>query len=138
MNSHIASSGVLAKSLVVLFALFGVFFQLAAAVPVADMEKRDVWDPQLLYPHAGTIWYKGQTHNVTWDNSNPPSDLTDPVGLILLKAGSTATPLILADGFNILDGRVEVTVPWVLEADDYSLVLFGDSSNVGPQFTILQ
>ena len=66
MNTQMASSGVLAKSLVVLFALFGVFFQLAAAVPVADMEKRDIWDPQLLYPHAGTVWYKGQTHNVTW------------------------------------------------------------------------
>ncbi|KAI0328378.1 hypothetical protein GY45DRAFT_1222498, partial [Cubamyces sp. BRFM 1775] len=117
-------------------ALFGVFFQLAAAVPVAEMEKRDIWDPQLLYPHAGTVWYKGQTHNVTWDNSNPPSNLTNPVGMILLKAGTTATPLILADGFSILDGRVEVTVPWVLEANDYSLVLFGDSSNVGPQFTI--
>ena len=59
------TSGVLAKFLVVLFVLVGVFFQLAAAMPV-EMEKRDVYVPPILYPHAGTVWYKGQRHNVTW------------------------------------------------------------------------
>ena len=35
------------------------------AAPLAE-EKRDVYDPKVLYPHAGTVWYSGQTHNVTW------------------------------------------------------------------------
>ncbi|KAH9900765.1 hypothetical protein C8Q73DRAFT_675728 [Cubamyces lactineus] len=132
------SSGVLAKFLVVLFALFGVFFQLAAAMPVAEMEKRDVYVPPILYPHAGTVWYKDQRHNVTWDVSDPPVNITNKVGRIMLRKGDLTSPLILADGFDILLGRIEVTVPWVVEGSDYSLVLFGDSGNFSPQFSILQ
>ncbi len=30
--------------------------------------------------------------------------------------------MILADGFDILLSRIEVTVPWVFEGDDYSVV----------------
>ena len=65
-------------------------------------------------------------------------------------------PVILAKGFDILDGRVEITVPWVMDRTDYSLVreyyasfhmlkfhfadyprsVFGDSGNFSPEFTI--
>ncbi|KAI0658748.1 hypothetical protein C8Q70DRAFT_933927 [Cubamyces menziesii] len=138
MSSQTSSSGVLAKFFVVLFALFSVFFQLAAAVPVAEMEKRDIFDPTVLYPHAGTVWYRGQTHNVTWDVSDPPVNITNKIGKIMLRKGLIPTPLILADGFDILLGRIEVTVPWVLTGDDYSIVLYGDSGNFGQQFTINQ
>ena len=69
MSSQTSSSGVLSKFFVVIFALFSVFFQLAAAVPVAEMEKRDIFDPTVRYPHAGTVWYRGQTHTVTWSVS---------------------------------------------------------------------
>ncbi|KAH9900764.1 hypothetical protein C8Q73DRAFT_832356 [Cubamyces lactineus] len=138
MSSQTYSSGVLAKFLVVLFALVGVFFQLAAAIPVAEMEKRDIFDPTVLYPHAGTVWYRGQTHNVTWDVSDPPVNITNKIGKIMLRKGLIPTPLILADGFDILLGRIEVTVPWVLTGDDYSIVLYGDSGNFGQQFTINQ
>ena len=49
-------------------ALFACLSQivLGAAVPAQAGEKRDVFVPPVLYPHAGTVWYKGQTHNVTW------------------------------------------------------------------------
>lgn len=42
--------------------------QLVAAIPIteASLEKRDVFVPPVLYPHAGTVWTKGQRHNVTW------------------------------------------------------------------------
>ena len=30
--------------------------------------------------------------------------------------------MILAKGFDILDGRVEITVPWVMDREDYSVV----------------
>lgn len=40
--------------------------QLALGAPTASLEKRDVFVPPVLYPHAGTVWTKGQRHNVTW------------------------------------------------------------------------
>ncbi|KAI0351551.1 hypothetical protein OH77DRAFT_1439225 [Trametes cingulata] len=132
------SSSVLAKALVFLFALLALFAPLAAAVPVTELEKRDVYVPPVLYPHSGTVWYKGQRHNVTWDVSDPPVNITNKVGMILLRKGDITTPLILAQGFDILAGRTEVTVPWVLEGDDYSVVLFGDSGNFSEEFTIKQ
>ena len=64
-----------------------------------------------------------------------------------------ATKVILAAGFNILDGQVKITVPWVDDSDDYQLVreynsillayrktdpwlVFGDSGNFSQEFTI--
>ena len=39
---------------------------LAGVTSAAPLEKRDVYSPPVLYPHSGTVWYSGQTHNVTW------------------------------------------------------------------------
>ena len=42
---------------------------LAAAASLtfaAPVEERDVYSPKVLYPSKGTVWYSGQTHNVTW------------------------------------------------------------------------
>ncbi|KAH9855867.1 hypothetical protein C2E23DRAFT_901200 [Lenzites betulinus] len=121
-----------------ILAFFGVLFQIASAAPTVQLERRDVYSPPVLYPHTGTVWYKGQTHNVTWDVSSPPVNITDKTGLITLRKSGIPTPLILADGFDILLGRVEVKVPWVVEGDDYSVVLFGDSGNWSQDFTINQ
>lgn len=44
--------------------------------------------------------------------------------------------VILAENFSILLGRIEVTVPWVEDGSDYQIVLFGDSGNFSPTFTI--
>ncbi|KAH9848913.1 hypothetical protein C2E23DRAFT_842087 [Lenzites betulinus] len=118
------------------FALLASWAQLVLGAPTASLERRDVFVPPVLYPHAGTVWVKGQRHNVTWDTTNAPVNITNKIGTILLRQGDLTTPLILADGFDILLGRIEVTVPWVLHGSDYSLVLFGDSGNFSPQFTI--
>lgn len=64
MSSHTNSA--LAKCLLVCVALFGIFFSQTSAMALTSLEKRDVYTPPVLYPHAGTVWYKGQTHNVTW------------------------------------------------------------------------
>lgn len=32
----------------------------------AAVLKRDVFDPPITYPTAGTVWRVGETHNVTW------------------------------------------------------------------------
>jgi len=107
----------------------------AVASPVT-LENRDVFTPPVLYPHAGTVWTIGQHHNVTWDTSNHPVNITNKVGLILLRKADIATPVILANNFDILLGRITVTVPWVVDGDDYQLVLFGDSGNFSHNFTI--
>ena len=31
-------------------------------------------------------------------------------------------PVILQNGFDILLGRIEITVPWVVDGDDYSIM----------------
>ncbi|KAJ7509549.1 hypothetical protein B0H11DRAFT_1960083 [Mycena galericulata] len=107
-----------------------------AAVQAMPFTPRDVFTPPVTYPHAGTVWYVGQTHNVTWDTSEAPVNITNKVGMIMLRKDDLTTPLILQDNFSILLGRIEVKVPWVVDGDDYQLVLFGDSGNFSPLFTI--
>jgi len=118
--------------------LFSLLFLFVQASPVPEpLDKRDVFVPPILYPHAGTVWRSGEQHSVVWDVSNPPAQITNTKGMVLLRKGNLSTPLVLAAGFDILLGRITIQVPLVLEDDDYSLVLFGDSGNFSPQFTIL-
>ncbi|KAK0239217.1 hypothetical protein EDD85DRAFT_1003038 [Armillaria nabsnona] len=86
---------------------------------------------------APTPAQRGQStpHTVTWDVSNPPTDITNPIGSIKLRKDGI-TFLTLASGFNILLGQYEVTVPYVAESSEYILVLMGDSGNRSPGFTI--
>ena len=58
----------LSSSSIFVFAFFACYLQLVlgAALPAAELEKRDVFVPPVLYPHNGTVWTIGQRHNVTW------------------------------------------------------------------------
>ncbi|KIP03156.1 hypothetical protein PHLGIDRAFT_95126 [Phlebiopsis gigantea 11061_1 CR5-6] len=105
---------------------------MTAAAPTR--EARDVYVPPVLYPHAGTVWFSGQKHNVTWDNSNPPKSISNGA-FILLRTGTFETPVVLAHGFDLRAGRVEVTVPEVITGN-FSIVLFGDSGNWSDDFLI--
>ncbi|KAF8874275.1 hypothetical protein BD779DRAFT_1678801 [Infundibulicybe gibba] len=118
----------------VLFA-FVWMFSLANASPTIQ-QPRDVFTPAVLFPHTGTVWIVGQHHNVTWDTSKAPVNITNKIGMILLRKGGLTTPLILANNFSILLGRIEVQVPWVLDGDDYQVNLFGDSGDFSDFFTI--
>ncbi|KAH8110484.1 hypothetical protein DFH11DRAFT_1880544 [Phellopilus nigrolimitatus] len=129
----------------VLFGLFAVLlslFSLARALPLA-LQPRDVWAPRVTYPVFGTVWSVGERYNVTWDLTSEPKQITNPTGQIWLRKdgltlsqgpGSTQDPL--ASGFNLTDGHVEITVPDIAPDSDYELVLFGDSGNFSPNFTI--
>ncbi|PBK99802.1 hypothetical protein ARMGADRAFT_1008289 [Armillaria gallica] len=97
---------------------------------------RDVYAPPVTSPNVSTVWTVNTTQTVTWDTSNPPAQITNRLGSIRLRKGDSTLPLVLADGFDILLGKFEVTVPWVTEGDDYVIVLFGDSGNWSPEFTI--
>lgn len=115
-----------------IFTLLGSF--VVEAAPVA--EKRDVYVPPITYPTAGVVWNSGEEQTVTWDTSNPPKQITNKIGRVMLRKGDLSTPLVLAGNFDILKGHIKVKVPQVISGDDYSLVLFGDSGNFSPKFTI--
>ncbi|KAJ6534169.1 hypothetical protein B0H19DRAFT_1271901 [Mycena capillaripes] len=95
----------------------------------------DVFVPPITFPTAGTMWVSKTQQNVTWDASGAPASISNEAQLFLRKDGITA-PFILAQGFDLRAGSLEITVPWVLTGTDYQLVLFGDSGNFSPVFTI--
>ncbi|KXN86197.1 hypothetical protein AN958_10385 [Leucoagaricus sp. SymC.cos] len=121
-----------------LFAFFLAFLTLLGSfvVQATPVEKRDVYVPPILTPTAGTVWTAGETQTVTWDTSNPPKQITNRIGMIMLRKGDLITPLVLAGNFDILQGKASFKVPTVISGNDYSVVLFGDSGNFSPQFTI--
>ncbi|KAF9528984.1 hypothetical protein CPB83DRAFT_293202 [Crepidotus variabilis] len=120
----------------ILTTLAAAFVTAVSASPIPNLEARDVYAPPITYPTAGVTWTSGETHTVTWDTSNAPTQITNPIGRIYLRKGDYTTPLILASNFSILDGSAQITVPNVVEGSDYVLVLFGDSGNWSPTFTI--
>ncbi|PBK97597.1 hypothetical protein ARMGADRAFT_1009568 [Armillaria gallica] len=104
---------------------------------------RDVISPPITSPTAGAVWTVGQTITVTWNTTviPPASQVTNPIGKIVL--GHQANDSLnldldhpLASNFQLTDGQVDITVPDVEPRDDYIIVLFGDSGNTSPEFTI--
>ncbi|KAJ7086256.1 hypothetical protein C8R44DRAFT_533759, partial [Mycena epipterygia] len=95
----------------------------------------DVFDPPVTFPTAGTVLISKTTQNITWDTSRAPVNISNQA-LLLLRKGDITAPFILAEGFDLRAGTLEITVPWVLNGTDYRLVLFGDSGNFSPVFTI--
>ncbi|KAK7677722.1 hypothetical protein QCA50_019274 [Cerrena zonata] len=120
-----------------LFVLFVTLLStLVSALPI--LESRDVFVPPITSPDALTIWSVGSKQNVTWDTSNPPAQITNGNGTIYLaKGGLIQLDTPLADKFSILNGIQEVTVPDVEPGVDYAVVLFGDSGNFSPEFSIV-
>ncbi|KAF8867921.1 hypothetical protein CPB84DRAFT_1810441 [Gymnopilus junonius] len=100
------------------------------------LEQRDVFVPPVTFPKKSTIWHVGERQHVLWDTTRHPINITNKVGRIFLRKGEFTTPLILANDFDILLGRIGVTVPWVEDGQDYQVVVFGDSGNFSPYFTI--
>ncbi|KZT27405.1 hypothetical protein NEOLEDRAFT_1026610, partial [Neolentinus lepideus HHB14362 ss-1] len=104
---------------------------------------RDIWDPPVTSPTGGTVWNVGETQTVTWDTSSPPSVVTSYNGQLVLGYLDPNSPgehltlgIPLASGFNLTDGKVSFTVPDVPTRSSYIVVLFGDSGNASPEFTI--
>ncbi|KAJ7736576.1 hypothetical protein DFH07DRAFT_779647 [Mycena maculata] len=123
------------------FAVSNIFAFLSAAALAAVqatplISSRDVYAPPITYPHTDSVWLVGQTHTVTWNATNPPAQITNPIGTILLRKSNLTTPVIMQANFALVSGKATVKVPWVQDGDDYQLVLFGDSGNFSPYFTI--
>jgi len=102
-----------------------------------QLQKRDAFIPKITSPTTATVWNIGEMHNVTWDISQAPANITNQFGgRIQLRADGHTTFVVLADNFDILLGTYPITVPWVITSNKYQLVLFGDSGNFSPEFTI--
>ncbi|KAF9523901.1 hypothetical protein CPB83DRAFT_862109 [Crepidotus variabilis] len=119
--------------------------QLVLATPTL-LTPRDVIAPKITYPDATTVWHIGEVETVVWDTSKIPandSQITNPIGKIYLGYNENNSLNLdinnpLASGFKLRDGKVQVTVPNVPPKDDYLIVLYGDSGNTSPSFTIMK
>ncbi|KAK0202269.1 hypothetical protein DFS33DRAFT_1353806 [Desarmillaria ectypa] len=113
------------------------FTALIAAAYATPAAKRDIFNPPILSPTTGTTWLVDTTQTVSWDTSNPPHVITNRNhSSIRLTKGGAFLPFVLASEFDILLGKIKVKVPSVAEGHDYAIVLFGDSGNVGKEFSI--
>ncbi|KAH9892700.1 hypothetical protein C8Q73DRAFT_69041 [Cubamyces lactineus] len=116
---------------------------LVAAATAVSAAPGIVFSPPITSPKAGDVWTAGTTQIVTWDTTNIPPANANQTGLILLgyiEDGSEDEHLDtkhpLATNFPITAGSISVDVPSVTPRDDYVVVLFGDSGNTSPKFTI--
>lgn len=71
------------------FAVVSTLASLSGAVPIG---KRDVWDPAVTFPTAGSILEIGQTVTVTWSLADEPADISNPIGRILLQFNDVVPP----------------------------------------------
>ncbi|TFK69536.1 hypothetical protein BDN72DRAFT_840260 [Pluteus cervinus] len=113
-------------------------------VNAIPLNARDVVSPPITVPNAQTIWAVGTQQTVTWDTSNipPDSQLTQPNGKIVLGWLSDDSENLqidtpLAQGFPLRAGSAQITIPNVPPRNNYIVVLFGDSGNASPEFTIV-
>ncbi|KAL5519926.1 hypothetical protein ACEPAG_1586 [Sanghuangporus baumii] len=100
-----------------------------------------VYNPMITYPTAGVVWTVGERKTITWKTDEIPDELKNSTGTILLGYNEEDSENLdiahpLATGFNLSDGQVNVTVPDDPARSDYIVVLFGDSGNASPEFTI--
>ncbi|KIJ25509.1 hypothetical protein M422DRAFT_216753 [Sphaerobolus stellatus SS14] len=117
-------------------ALIATVFSAVSANPVPAA--LDIFDPRIITPDASTVWQVGSLQNVTWDASNPPASISNGASIVLRTANINGVFVTLASGFSLLAGVQEVQVPAdIPTGNDYEIVLFGDSGDISPQFTII-
>ncbi|KAJ7095725.1 hypothetical protein B0H15DRAFT_964404 [Mycena belliarum] len=103
-------------------------FSLFSSILAAPLDTRTVYAPPITNPTADSVWKVGEVETVTWQVRS--------IMLGYLTPDSEHLSLTLASGFNLTDEKVNVTVPPVVSRTNYIVVLFGDSGNHSPEFTI--
>ncbi|KAJ7486045.1 hypothetical protein B0H11DRAFT_2186629 [Mycena galericulata] len=105
--------------------------------------------PHITRPIANATWPAGSNQIVTWETEDiPPASMNDTAKIVLGhrsttpdKHGNSETsenldwdhPLV---NCTLGDGHANITVPNVPSGTKYIVVLFGDSGNASPEFTI--
>ncbi|KAG2758179.1 hypothetical protein P692DRAFT_20824264 [Suillus brevipes Sb2] len=128
-----------------MFTFTNLLLTISSLVPLAlslPLNLRDVVDPPITSPTAGTLWHVGEKQLVTWNTDNLPANMTNPVGMLVLGYNYNNSENLmlnspLATNINYTVGQVLITVPNVVTREDYIVVLFGDSGNTSPMFTII-
>ncbi|KAH8994345.1 hypothetical protein EDB86DRAFT_1268906 [Lactarius hatsudake] len=117
-----------------------VLFYVLVFVQAVPLVKRIVVSPQITSPSASTTWNVGDKVTVTWETSSipPPGNLTGQLllGFLTLEGENLDIDHPLAQDIPLSTGSVQITVPNVPVGANYIVVLFGDSGNASPQFTI--
>ncbi|KAJ7781758.1 hypothetical protein DFH07DRAFT_791379 [Mycena maculata] len=116
--------------------LMTMLFFLFPLILAAPLGTREVYAPPITKPTADSVWTVGAVETVTWNASGIPPGVTGMIQLGYLTPDSEHLSLILASGFNLTDEEVNITVPAVVSRTNYIIVLFGDSGNASPEFTI--
>ncbi|KAF7298880.1 hypothetical protein MIND_00836000 [Mycena indigotica] len=130
--------------------LLSLFVTSTLCAPTLGPQELIVIDPEITSPKSGDIWKAGTTQLVTWKTDSIPPGSANTTGLLLLGHPSTIhqdgkdypsenldIKHPLASGFYLTDGNVTVVVPnWIRPRTNYMVVLFGDSGNTSPLFTI--
>jgi hypothetical protein len=134
------------KSPVAFLFSLAITMSASSAVPVVfnSIWERDVWAPRVTSPSATTVWECLSNQTVTWDTSNAPANVTNPIGTLLLgfinpdNSGGENLDVDhpLAQGFPLTAGSAEITVPVVPTKVNYIVVLIGDSGDASERFRI--
>ncbi|GJE98417.1 GPI anchored serine-threonine rich family protein [Phanerochaete sordida] len=115
------------------------FFAALVAASGAAARVLDVWDPAITSPTAESVWHAGGTYNVTWETADAPASISEGSRVVLSKDFYEDYYNPLAQGFDLRAGWVTVTIPpTTVPGDDYQIVLFGDSGNYSPTFSIAE
>ncbi|KAK0529010.1 hypothetical protein OC834_003837 [Tilletia horrida] len=108
-----------------------------------NLEKRIVYSPAITYPRRETVWRAGDKVHVDWRTADIPNAYKSHKGSIMLGyrpangEGGLNLHRTLASRFPIMAGHVSFHLPANLPTrHDYIVVLFGDSGNASPLFTI--
>ncbi|KIK97072.1 hypothetical protein PAXRUDRAFT_825315 [Paxillus rubicundulus Ve08.2h10] len=114
---------------------------LVTFVYAVPLTLRDVVNPPITSPTATTVWHVGDTQIVTWNTVGLPSNPTNPNGMLVLgymfnNSENLMLDSPLATNLSYATGQAEITVPNVPTGSNYIVVLFGDSGNASPEFTI--
>ncbi|EPT05155.1 hypothetical protein FOMPIDRAFT_43002 [Fomitopsis schrenkii] len=101
-----------------------------------------LWSADITSPHFLSIWEAGSTQTISWIVNKVPQTGPTAQGKALLGYAENDSENLdldnpLATGFLIGDGNVTFTVPDVPYRSDYIVVLFGNSGNSSPTFTIM-
>ncbi|KAJ2964886.1 hypothetical protein NQZ79_g317 [Umbelopsis isabellina] len=105
-----------------------------------------VYSPKILTPNSKSYWRAGQTYTVVWDPESAgieiPANVTGSIMLGYLENGNIYNEHLywtLADNFKLVSGSHNITLPSDLATKhSYIIVLFGDSGNASPEFTIVK
>ncbi|KIY71197.1 hypothetical protein CYLTODRAFT_419050 [Cylindrobasidium torrendii FP15055 ss-10] len=122
---------------------------LVAAYPTANKPQTFiVWNPRISSPSDAEEpwnWAMGERRNITWLTDDIPDQFRSTNSKAILGYWDDQSPgenlnfdQPLAQDFPLVDGWVEAEMPWEIEAREYFFVLFGDSGNRSPSFSVYE